>query len=454
MIVGGGVLGTMHAVMARRRGFSVMHLEREPEARGASVRNFGLVWVSGRRAGPELALALRARELWEEIAASAPGTGFRPAGSLTLATREAELRGDARGGRAARRQAARVRAARPRRGARGEPGAARRVPRRAVLPGRRDRGAAGRAARACVRRWRGRGTSGCPAGRPSRSSRTECGTSAADGTAVTSWCCAPGRTSPAWPGRTWRPRRTTCGGCGCRCCRRCRSPGRSHVGRRRRLAALLPGLRRAVARPARAADRRWPRRAARSCCSCSALDGGADHRGHPRLRRAVRLRRGRGAPTTTCWPAPRRCSAARCRGCSGGGPASTARWPARPTLYHRSVVAPGVVLVTGPGGRGMTCSPAIAEETFLMSQHRISVACLDMAGTTVSDDGTVMAAFAAAIASSEPARRRVHHGDEVRQGDDGPVEDRGVPAHPRFRGRRAGGERGVRGALRGGGQRR
>jgi glycine/D-amino acid oxidase-like deaminating enzyme len=34
-------------------------------------------------------------------------------------------------------------------------------------------------------------------------------------------------------------------------------------------------------------------------------------------------------------------------------------------LYHRSSVSPGVVLVTGPGGRGMTCSPAIAEETFL-----------------------------------------------------------------------------------------
>ncbi len=33
-------------------------------------------------------------------------------------------------------------------------------------------------------------------------------------------------------------------------------------------------------------------------------------------------------------------------------------------LYHRSPVKPGVVLVTGPGGRGMTCSPAIAEETF------------------------------------------------------------------------------------------
>ena len=33
-------------------------------------------------------------------------------------------------------------------------------------------------------------------------------------------------------------------------------------------------------------------------------------------------------------------------------------------LYHRSEVEPGVVLVTGPGGRGMTCAPAIAEETF------------------------------------------------------------------------------------------
>ena len=34
-----------------------------------------------------------------------------------------------------------------------------------------------------------------------------------------------------------------------------------------------------------------------------------------------------------------------------------------------------------------------------MSQHRISVACLDMAGTTVRDDGIVMAAFTDAITS-------------------------------------------------------
>jgi FAD dependent oxidoreductase TIGR03364 len=92
VVIGGGVLGTMHAVTARRRGYEVVHLEREAEARGASVRNFGLVWVSGRRAGAELALALRARELWAELGAAAPGLQFRPAGSLTVATDDAELR--------------------------------------------------------------------------------------------------------------------------------------------------------------------------------------------------------------------------------------------------------------------------------------------------------------------------------------------------------------------------
>jgi FAD dependent oxidoreductase TIGR03364 len=91
-VIGGGVLGTMHAVTARRRGYEVVHLEREAEARGASVRNFGLVWVSGRRPGAELALALRARELWAELGTAVPGLHFRAAGSLTLATDDAELR--------------------------------------------------------------------------------------------------------------------------------------------------------------------------------------------------------------------------------------------------------------------------------------------------------------------------------------------------------------------------
>src|SRR5579862_8630544 len=91
IVVGAGVLGTMHAWQAVERGHEVVHLEREAEARGASVRNFGLVWVSGRKAGPELSLALRARELWKELAGQVPGIGFRAAGSLTLAVDDTEL---------------------------------------------------------------------------------------------------------------------------------------------------------------------------------------------------------------------------------------------------------------------------------------------------------------------------------------------------------------------------
>jgi glycine/D-amino acid oxidase-like deaminating enzyme len=91
VVVGGGVLGSMHAYQARRHGYRVTQLEREAGPRGASVRNFGLIWVSGRAQGPELDLALRARSLWEEVAADVPGIGFRPHPSLTLAANDAEL---------------------------------------------------------------------------------------------------------------------------------------------------------------------------------------------------------------------------------------------------------------------------------------------------------------------------------------------------------------------------
>ncbi|WP_216901473.1 TIGR03364 family FAD-dependent oxidoreductase [Nocardia alni] len=90
VIIGGGILGTAHALAAIERGHEVVQLEREVEARGATVRNFGLVWVSGRSAS-ELAISLRSRQLWEEIGGRVAGVGFRPAGSITLVRTEAEL---------------------------------------------------------------------------------------------------------------------------------------------------------------------------------------------------------------------------------------------------------------------------------------------------------------------------------------------------------------------------
>src|SRR5208283_3457524 len=91
VIVGGGIVGTMHALEAATRGWEVTHLEADAGPRRASVRNFGLIWVSGREGGPELDLALRARVLWERIAAVSPDIGFRPDGSLTVASGDTEL---------------------------------------------------------------------------------------------------------------------------------------------------------------------------------------------------------------------------------------------------------------------------------------------------------------------------------------------------------------------------
>lgn len=89
LVVGSGIIGTMHAVLAAEKGFEVIHLERDLKPQSASVRNFGLIWVSGRLAGAELDLAIRARELWGEIASRAV-IGFRANGSLTIAANDAE----------------------------------------------------------------------------------------------------------------------------------------------------------------------------------------------------------------------------------------------------------------------------------------------------------------------------------------------------------------------------
>ncbi len=82
----------MHAYLSVARGDTVVHLDADLEPRRASVRNFGLVWLSGRAPGRELALAQRARDLWGEIAAAVPGVGLRADGSLTVAQRPDELR--------------------------------------------------------------------------------------------------------------------------------------------------------------------------------------------------------------------------------------------------------------------------------------------------------------------------------------------------------------------------
>jgi FAD dependent oxidoreductase TIGR03364 len=65
-IVGGGILGLAHALAAAKRGKKVVVIDRDAQANGASVRNFGFVTVTGQGAGDCWNMARRAREIWAE----------------------------------------------------------------------------------------------------------------------------------------------------------------------------------------------------------------------------------------------------------------------------------------------------------------------------------------------------------------------------------------------------
>ena len=88
-MVGGGIVGLAHALALAKTGRRVVLFERTAPAVGASVRNFGLVWPVGQPEGPRHARAMRSREIWLEIAA-ATGIYLSDRGSLHLAYHDDE----------------------------------------------------------------------------------------------------------------------------------------------------------------------------------------------------------------------------------------------------------------------------------------------------------------------------------------------------------------------------
>ena len=367
VVVGGGALGTMHAVAARRRGLEVLHIEREPGPRGASVRNFGLLWVSGRDGGPELSLALRARALWEELAAEVPGAGFRPNGSLTLAADQAELQlmkeAAARPDAAVRGyeliDAAAAREVNP--ALRGEFAGALRCRRDAVveprlaLPAIREHLLA-RAGRPAGYRWR-----------PGREAAEIAPHAVRDHTGewhrgdLVVLCTGAAHTGVAGPhlaGYQQPPVRrvrlqmmqtgpfagrlstSVADGDSLRYYPAFDLPGRDRLPPQAPVAAAARAQLLLVQR----LDGSLTIGDTHEYAEPFAFDVHEDAYDHLRGRAEKLL----GSPL----------------------PRTERRWAGvysqvtGPELYHRSQVAPGVILVTGPGGRGMTCAPAIAEETF------------------------------------------------------------------------------------------
>jgi FAD dependent oxidoreductase TIGR03364 len=89
-VIGGGIVGLATAYHLARRGRKVVLFERNTVAVGASIRNFGLLWPIGQAPGHAYQRALRSREIWREVAQGA-GFGVLENGSLHLAYAADEL---------------------------------------------------------------------------------------------------------------------------------------------------------------------------------------------------------------------------------------------------------------------------------------------------------------------------------------------------------------------------
>src|SRR5580704_4501077 len=70
-VVGAGIVGLGCALAAAKRGKRVVVIDRDAQANGASVRNFGFITVTGQARGEMWRRAMRTREIWPEVAAEA-----------------------------------------------------------------------------------------------------------------------------------------------------------------------------------------------------------------------------------------------------------------------------------------------------------------------------------------------------------------------------------------------
>lgn len=87
-IVGAGIAGLAHAWSAAQRGHQVTVFERAPKASGASIRNFGMIWVIGQPDHLQ-SIAMNSRDRWLQAAEQA-GFWIATCGSLHLAHHDDE----------------------------------------------------------------------------------------------------------------------------------------------------------------------------------------------------------------------------------------------------------------------------------------------------------------------------------------------------------------------------
>lgn len=89
IVIGAGIVGLATARALSLKGYQVTVIERSGKAVGASIRNFGMVWPIGQPDGKLYNRALRSREIWKEVADSI-GLWYHEAGSLHVANESDE----------------------------------------------------------------------------------------------------------------------------------------------------------------------------------------------------------------------------------------------------------------------------------------------------------------------------------------------------------------------------
>ncbi len=90
IVIGAGIAGVAVARALAQKGFAVKVIERSLQAAGASVRNFGMIWPVGQPSGVLYQRAIRSREVWKQIAGDT-GIGCEQSGSLHLAYHADEM---------------------------------------------------------------------------------------------------------------------------------------------------------------------------------------------------------------------------------------------------------------------------------------------------------------------------------------------------------------------------
>jgi FAD dependent oxidoreductase TIGR03364 len=90
IVIGAGIAGLAMARSLAERGVGVTVFERNEKAVGASIRNFGMLWPIGQPDGPLYERALRSKSIWKAIADEA-GLWYEERGSLHLAYTDLEM---------------------------------------------------------------------------------------------------------------------------------------------------------------------------------------------------------------------------------------------------------------------------------------------------------------------------------------------------------------------------